>query len=160
MTPLRIVCVGRLKESYWKDAQSEYVKRLSRLSPVEVVELEDEKEPASRSPALMARVKDAEGARILGRLAPGDYVLALCVGAKQPTSEGFAAHLAQLHAAGHGQVTLVIGGSLGLSDAVLARADEKLGLSEMTLPHQLCRVVLLEQLYRAAKINAGERYHK
>lgn len=160
MTPLRLLCVGRLKEGYWRDAQAEYVKRLSRLTPIEVIEVEDEKEPPSLSPALMERVKDAEGARLLSKLAPEDYVAALCVGAKQPTSERFAAHLSQLHSAGHGRITLVIGGSLGLSGAVLARADEKLGLSEMTLPHQLCRVVLLEQLYRAAKINAGERYHK
>ncbi len=160
MTPLRLLCVGRLKEGYWRDAQAEYVKRLGRLSPIEVTEVEDEKEPPSLSPALIARVKDAEGARLLAKLAPGEYVAALCVGAKQQTSERFAEHLSRLHSAGHGRVTLVIGGSLGLSDAVLARANEKIGLSEMTLPHQLCRVVLLEQLYRAAKIGAGERYHK
>lgn len=158
--PIKIVCVGKLKEGFFAQAQDEYLKRLSRLTPTSVVELPDEREPESLTPALIERVMAREGEKILAKLAPSDYVIALCVDAPQMSSEGFADKISALFTQGHSQLAFVIGGSLGLSKDVISRADHKLGLSKMTLPHQLCRVFLLEQIYRAAKINAGERYHK
>lgn len=157
---VKIVCVGKLRESYFADAAREYQKRLSRLMPVAVEELADEREPADRSEALCRQVVVREGERILKAIGAQEHVVALCVGAPQPTSEGLAARLRELFVNGRSDVTFVIGGSLGLSPQVLARANERMGMSAMTFPHQLARVILLEQLYRAAKINAGERYHK
>lgn len=154
-----IVCVGRLREKFYAGAAEEYEKRLSRFGKMEIVEIPDLPEPPNASDAQRAQVMEKEGAAILSRLRPGDYVTALCIDGPQLTSEEFARHLARNDMRGGRQV-FVIGGSLGLSPAVIARADEKLSLSRMTFPHQLARVLLLEQLYRACKINAGERYHK
>ena len=155
-----VLCVGKLRERFFVDAAEEYRKRLSRLMPVTVVELPDEREPENASPALCRQVVQREGERILARIAPQAYVIALCVDAKQPTSEELAEKLQGLFVQGQSNVTFIIGGSLGLSPEVLARANERMGMSRMTFPHQLCRVLLLEQLFRTAKINAGERYHK
>lgn len=154
-----IVCVGRLREKFYADAAEEYRKRLSRFGKMEIVELPDLPEPAGASDAQRAQVMEKEGAAILSRLRPGDHVTALCIEGPQLTSEAFARRLAESDMRGGRQV-FVIGGSLGLSPAVVSRADEKLSLSKMTFPHQLARVLLLEQLYRACKINAGEKYHK
>ena len=154
-----IVCVGRLREKFYAAAAEEYEKRISRFGRLEIIELPDLPEPANASPADQRKVMEKEGESILARLKPGDLVAALCIDAPQFTSEAFAARLKDHETRGRRQV-FVIGGSLGLSPAVIARADEKISLSRMTLPHQLARVVLLEQLYRACKINAGERYHK
>lgn len=155
---VRVVCVGRLKERFYQDACAEYLKRLGRLMPTAVVEVPDEPEGASDKAC--EQVKEREARRMLERVAPGEYVVALCVGAKEPSSEELAARLQALFVSGRPNVTFLIGGSLGLGQSALARADERMGLSRLTLPHQLCRVVLLEQLFRAAKINANERYHK
>lgn len=157
---LKLVCVGRLRESWFADAVKEYEKRLSRLNPVTIVELPDEREPETPSEALCEQVMRKEGERILRAIRPQEHVIALCIKAKQLHSEALADKLRTLYVNGKSDVTFVIGGSLGLSDAVLARADERLSMSGMTFPHQLARVMLMEQLYRAAKINAGERYHK
>lgn len=154
-----IVCVGRLREKYYADAAQEYLKRLSRFGKMDMVELPDLPEPPNASPAQQAQVMEKEGAAILSRIRPGDHVIALCIDGPQLTSQAFARHMAQNDMRGGRQV-FIIGGSLGLSPAVIARADETLSLSQMTFPHQLARVLLLEQLYRACKINAGERYHK
>ena len=154
-----IVCVGRLREKYFAAAAEEYAKRISRFGRLEIIELPDLPEPVNASPADQRKVMEKEGESILARLKATDHVIALCIDAPQAESEAFAAHMAETEMRGRRQV-FVIGGSLGLSTAVVARADEKLSLSRMTLPHQLARVVLLEQLYRACKINAGERYHK
>ena len=154
-----IVCVGRLKEKGYAAAAEEYVKRLSRYGKTEIVELPDLPEPANASFADRIQVMDREGQSILARLKPADHVIALCIEGSQMTSEAFAARLSQLEMKGK-RIVFVIGGSLGLSPAVIQRANEKLSLSKMTFPHQLARVLLLEQLYRACKINAGERYHK
>lgn len=154
-----IVCVGRLREKFYAAAAEEYEKRLSRFGRVEILEVPDLPEPPGASDAQRAQVMEKEGAAILSRLRPGDHVTALCIDGPQLTSEAFARRLAQNDMRGGRQV-FVIGGSLGLSAAVAGRADEKLSLSKMTFPHQLARVLLLEQLYRACKINAGERYHK
>ncbi len=155
-----ILCMGKLRERFYAEAAQEYVKRLSRLMPVAVVELPDEREPDNPSPALCQQVVRREGERMLAKIAPQDYVIALCVDGKQPTSEELAGKLKGLFVDGKSNITFLIGGSLGLSPEVLSRANERMGMSRMTFPHQLARVILLEQLFRAAKINAGERYHK
>lgn len=158
--PISVICVGKLREKYFQDAAEEYMKRLSRLTPVHVVELPDEKEPANPTEAMCRQVMDREGEKILSRIGQQDYVIAMCINARQQASEELARHLSDLFTQGRSRITFVIGGSLGLSDAVLRRADERMSMSAMTFPHQLARVMLLEQLFRAAKINAGERYHK
>ena len=154
-----VVCVGRLKEKGYAAAAEEYLKRLSRFGKTEIIELPDLPEPANASDADRAQVMEKEGHGILSRLKPADHVIALCIDGPQLTSEAFAARMSQLEMRGK-RIVFVIGGSLGLSPAVIGRADEKLSLSKMTFPHQLARGLLLEQLYRACKINAGERYHK
>lgn len=154
-----VLCVGRLREKYYADAAAEYLKRLSRFGKWDVIEIPDLPEPENASAAQRAQVMEREGAGLLSRLRPGDRVTALCVEGPQLTSEAFAARLSE-NAMRGGRPVFVIGGSLGLSPAVIGRADEKLSLSRMTFPHQLARVLLLEQIYRACKIGAGERYHK
>ncbi len=155
-----IVCVGRLRESFYADAAKEYLKRLSRFGKTELIEVPDLPEPANASDADRAKVMEKEGQQILSRLRLGDRVIALCVNAPQYDSEAFARHLKEMEMLSGARQVFVIGGSLGLSPAVLQRADEKISFSKMTFPHQLARVILLEQLYRACKINAGEKYHK
>ena len=157
---LTVIGVGRLREKGFRLLADEYLKRLSRFGKTEEIELNDLPEPPGESPALEKQVKDREGEAILARIRPGDYVVALTIGGKRWDSAALAAHLEALQTAGHGSLTFVLGGSLGLSEAVLSRADEELSMSPMTFPHQLARVMLLEQLYRCMKINAGERYHK
>ena len=157
--PEAIVCVGRLREKFWADAAAEYLKRLSRLSRMEIVELPDLPEPSNASDAQRRQVMEKEGQEILLRLKDSDFVAALCIDAPQMDSGELAAFVARAEGTGR-RLTFVIGGSLGLSDAVLSRADTRISMSKMTFPHQLARVMLLEQLYRAHKINAGERYHK
>ncbi len=138
----------------------EYLKRLGRYGRYEEIELPDLPEPGEGSAALEEKVKTREGEAILARIRPGDRVIALTIGGKARSSEDLAKHLRELKTAGCGRLVFVVGGSLGLGENVLARADEELSMSAMTFPHQLARVMLLEQLYRAEKINAGERYHK
>ena len=157
---IKIVCVGKLKDAFFRDAVAEYAKRLSRFCVLEICEVADEKAPESLSPAEEAQVIAKEGERLLGRILPSEFVVSLCVGGKSLSSEQFAALLQATFDRQASTITFVIGGSLGLSPAVLTRADYALSVSDMTLPHGLCRVFLLEQVYRAFKINAGEPYHK
>ena len=154
-----IIGVGKLKEAWQRDACAEYMKRLKRFGPIEIKEIPDQPEPDKPSEALNQRVKDAEGREILAQIKPTDRVVALAINGKNYDSEGFAEKIAQWTGDGR-RLVLIIGGSLGLSDDVMKRADEKLSFSKMTFPHQLMRVILLEQIYRAHKINANERYHK
>lgn len=154
-----IIGVGKLKEAWQRDACAEYMKRLKRFGPIEIKEIPDQPEPDKPSEALNLRVKDAEGKEILAQIKPTDRVVALAINGKTYDSEGFAEKIAQWTGDGR-RLVLVIGGSLGLSDDVMKRADEKLSFSKMTFPHQLMRVILLEQTYRGFKINANERYHK
>ena len=154
-----IICVGRLKEKYFSGAAEEYTKRLSRYGRFEIIELPDLPEPANASDADRRQVIEKEGENILARLKPNDYVTAMCIDAPQFTSEAFAEKLAANDQRGT-RLVFVIGGSLGLSPAVVKRADEKLSLSKMTFPHQMMRVILLEQIYRSFKINRHEAYHK
>ena len=155
-----MIVVGKMKEKPYRSMADEYLKRLSRYGRFEEVEVPDLPEPANSSPAIEEQIKQKEGEAILQRIKPGDHVIALTIPGKQYASPELAAHLRDLTVRGAGNLVLVIGGSLGLSPAVIARADEELSMSKMTFPHQLARVMLLEQLYRAMKINAGERYHK
>ena len=155
-----ILCVGRLREKFFADAAAEYVKRISRFGKCEIIEVPDLPEPVNASDADRSRVMDKEGESLLARLKSGDRVIALCIDGPQYESTAFARHIAENEMRFGGRQVFVIGGSLGLSPAVLRRADEKISLSRMTFPHQLARVLLLEQIYRACKINAGEKYHK
>jgi len=157
---ITIIAMGKMKEKPYRQMADEYLKRLSRYGKVEEVELPDLPEPANSSPAIEKQIKDKEGEAILSRIRPGDYVIALTIPGKQWDSPGLSRHLDDLMNRGQSSLVFLIGGSLGLSDRVLARADEEISMSKMTFPHQLARVMLLEQLYRAMKIRSGERYHK
>ena len=155
-----ILCVGKMKEKPYRQMADEYLKRLSRYGKYEEIEIPDLPEPAVTSEALEEQIKTREGEAILAKIRPGDRVIAMTIGGKRRSSEELAKHLAELRVGGISNLVFVIGGSLGLGKNVLERADEELSMSPMTFPHQLARVMLLEQLYRAEKINAGERYHK
>lgn len=154
-----VLCVGKLKEKWQKDGCAEYLKRLTRYGHMEVVEVEDQPEPAKPSDALNKKVIEAEGQALLKKIRPTDLVIALCIKAQAPDSEGLSRLIENWSLQGR-RLVFVIGGSLGLSDEVLRRADHKLSFSNLTFPHPLMRVILLEQLYRAERIRTGERYHK
>jgi 23S rRNA (pseudouridine1915-N3)-methyltransferase len=157
---IQIVSVGKLKERYLVDGIAEYVKRLGPYAKVQVVEVTDEKAPESMSPAEERQVKEREGERLLAQLRSDAFVVALAIDGQALSSEQLAQQLADLGTYGRSQVAFVIGGSLGLSSDVLCRADMRLSFGRMTLPHQLMRLVLVEQIYRAFKINRREPYHK
>ena len=152
---IALVVVGRLKERYWREAAEEYLKRLGPYANVRVVEIADRDSGRDEARALAE-----EGADILRALPEGAHVIALEIDGKQRSSEQFSAHLDELGLSGKSSIALVIGGSVGLSAEVLTRADERASLGPMTLPHNLARVVVLEQLYRAFRISRGEPYHK
>ena len=154
-----ILCVGKLKQAWEKEACGEYLKRLTRYGRFEVIEVDDCPEPTKPSAALDKQVLDREGALLLRQIRPTDRVVALCIDARTYDSPGLSAQLSQWAMQGQ-RIILVIGGSLGLSEDVLRRADERLSFSKLTFPHPLMRVILLEQVYRACKIAKGERYHK
>ncbi len=157
---ITIFCVGKLKERYWQDAIAEYSKRLSRYDKLEIIEVPYEKAPETMSAAQEAAVMEKEGQRILKYVRDDMYVVALAIQGKTYTSEGLAQMLEKKALNGVSHIAFVIGGSLGLSPEVLNRAEEKISFSAMTFPHQLMRVILLEQIYRAEKINHHEPYHK
>ena len=154
-----IIGVGSLKEDWQKQGCSEYLKRLTRYGKYEVCEVPDEPEPAKPSETLNNQVMEKDGLKILKLIKPTDFVIALCIEGKAVSSTELAS-LTQSWESGGKRCVFVIGGSLGLSKDVTARADYKLSFSKMTFPHPLMRVILLEQLYRSARINSGERYHK
>ena len=156
---MALICMGKLKEKYWRDAAAEYEKRLSRFGKWETIELPDLPEPSNSSPAIEEQIKKKEGEAILSKLRDGDVVVCLCIDGKQMDSVQLSRKLTELIDTGR-RVVFIIGGSLGLSDEVVRRAQVKLSFSPMTFPHQLARIMLLEQTYRALKIAAGERYHK
>ena len=157
----QILCVGKMKDKPYRLMADEYLKRLSRYGKYEECEVPDLPEPASGSSAVLEeQLKTKEGEALLAKIRPGDRVIALTIGGKLRSSEELAKHLAELKTGGVSSLVFVIGGSLGLGKNVLARADEEMSMSPMTFPHRLARVMLLEQLYRAEKINANERYHK
>ncbi|ASF41344.1 23S rRNA (pseudouridine(1915)-N(3))-methyltransferase RlmH [Halobacillus halophilus] len=157
---ITIVTVGKLKEKYLKQGIEEYVKRLGPYAKVDIIEVSDEKAPENLSEAQMEEVKQKEGERILSKISQDAYVMTLEIEAKQLTSEKLASHMDSLATYGKSKVAFVIGGSLGLSDEVLKRSDFSLSFSKMTFPHQLMRLMLVEQVYRAFKIMKNEPYHK
>ena len=157
---VNVVCIGKLKERYWQEACTEYAKRLSRFMSLQVTELREERLPDKAGAAEESAVIEAEGQAILKALPEDAFVVALDLKGKTMDSPALARYLDDLRLQGRSHVAFVIGGSLGLSQAVLRRADLRLSFSAFTFPHQLMRVILLEQLYRACKISAGEKYHK
>ncbi|MEW4290660.1 23S rRNA (pseudouridine(1915)-N(3))-methyltransferase RlmH [Rossellomorea sp. FS2] len=157
---ITIITVGKLKEKYLKQGIAEYTKRLGAYAKIDIVELADEKAPEVLSDSEMQQVKNKEGERILSKISSDHHVIALAIQGKMKSSEELADTLDKLATYGKSKVAFIIGGSLGLSDDVLKRADEKLSFSKMTFPHQLMRLVLVEQVYRAFRINRGEPYHK
>ena len=154
-----ILCVGKLRESWQRDGCAEYLKRLTRYGKYEIVQVDDLREPDNASPAQIRQIVEKEGQALLGRIKPNDRVVAMCIQAKAPDSLGLADQVKRWTSGGQ-RTVFVIGGSNGLSEAVLSRADERLSFSNLTFPHGLMRVILLEQLYRAERICAGEKYHK
>ena len=157
---ISIITVGKLKEKYLKQGIAEYTKRLSAYAKVEEIELADEKAPENLSENDMLIVKQKEGERILAKIAPDTYVIALAIEGSMKSSEQLAANLDRLATYGKSKIAFVIGGSLGLSDDVMKRANETLSFSKMTFPHQLMKLILVEQIYRAFRINRNEPYHK
>lgn len=157
---IRIVAVGKVKERYLRDGITEYAKRLGRYGRIDIVEAREERAPESLSGKEMEQVKDREGEGVLKLCRPGACRVALAIEGDRLSSEQFAEYIRKSETTGQGRFDFIIGGSLGLSDTVITSADMRLSFSPMTFPHQLMRLILLEQLYRAAKINRGEVYHK
>ena len=157
---IQIICVGKLKEKYWQDACAEYMKRLGRYCNIEIVELKESRLPENASLADEENVKKEEGASILKAIKDGTYVITLEILGKMLDSPQLAEKMDELALDGKSNIAFVIGGSLGLSAEVSKRSDYKLSFSKMTFPHQMMRVILLEQIYRSFKINRHETYHK
>lgn len=157
---INIICIGKLKERYWQDAVKEYSKRLGRFCTLNIIELKESPLRANPSQADEEAVKVAEGREILAKIKPGDYVVTLEIKGKSPDSVQLARKISDLGLQGRSTIDFIIGGSLGLSGEVSSRSDFKLSFSAMTFPHQLMRVILLEQIYRSFKINSNEAYHK
>lgn len=157
---ISIITIGKLKEKYLKQGIEEYLKRLSSYAKVEIIELADEKAPENLSKSEMEQVKQKEGERILAKISDDTYVIALAINGKQKSSEELAKEIDSLATYGKSKVAFVIGGSLGLSSEVMKRSNAALSFSKMTFPHQLMRLVLVEQIYRAFRIIRNEPYHK
>jgi len=157
---ITIITVGKLKEKYLKDAIDEYSKRLGRYCKLDIIELNDEKTPDNASEKEEEVIKEKEGQLILNKIKDNMFVIAMDLGGKQLSSEDFADYIQNLGVIGSSNIAFIIGGSLGISKSVLARANYKMCFSKMTFPHQLFRVMLLEQIYRGFRIIKGEPYHK
>ncbi|MPM48557.1 Ribosomal RNA large subunit methyltransferase H [bioreactor metagenome] len=157
---ITVISVGKLKEKYLKEAIDEYAKRLQRYCKISIIELQDEKTPDNASEKEELQIKNKEGEAILKSIKDNSFVIALDLKGKMLTSEEFSTYIQELGVSGKSDLVFVIGGSLGLSQEVLNRANYKLCFSKMTFPHQLFRVMLLEQIYRGFRIMKGEPYHK
>ena len=157
---ITLICVGKLREKYLVQGVEEYAKRLGRYCSLEIIELADESTPDNAPAAITAAIKKKEGERILKAIKDDSYCIALAIDGNMLSSEELAAKLEKLAVTGTSHISFVIGGSLGLSKEVMARANYKLSFSKMTFPHQLMRLIFLEQLYLAFKINKNEPYHK
>ena len=157
---IRILSVGKIKEKYLNAGIAEYAKRLSRYCKLTVCQVADEKTPDRASDALNEQIKDTEGQRLLKHIREQDYVIALAIDGNMLDSVELSRKIGQLGVEGRSSIAFVIGGSLGLSDAVLQRADYRLSFSRMTFPHQLMQMILLEQIYRGFRILNNEPYHK
>ncbi len=160
MIGVNIICEGKLKEKYLRDACDEYKKRLGAFCKLNITELSPRRLSDNPSPAEIENALAAEGKEILSKIPSNSYVYAMCIEGSQLPSEKLAMKIAQNAVDGSGSITFIIGGSFGLSEEVKKRADFRLSMSQMTFPHQLARVMLLEQLYRAFNINNGGKYHK
>lgn len=157
---ITILCVGQIKEKYFRDAIAEYQKRLSRYCKLQMIEVADEKTKENASEAENDLIRKKEGERLLKHIKDSDYCITLEIDGKMLTSEGLSKEIDRLGLAGKSSLVFVIGGSIGLDTAVLKRSDYALSFSKMTFPHQLIRVILLEQIYRSYRIMRGEPYHK
>lgn len=160
MQKVKIICVGQLKETYWREAQAEYMKRLKTFCKPEICVLAPERLPENPSAAEIAQGLKKEGAKIQAQIPAGAYVYTLQIEGKAVSSEAFAAQLQQHALAGKSTVVFIIGSSFGLDESIKNHSDFALSFSAMTFPHQLARVMLLEQIYRAFSIQAGTKYHK
>lgn len=160
MTSVKILCLGKLKEPYLREACAEYQKRLTPFCKLTIIEKTPERLPSDPSQAQIDAALKAEGRALLAEIPAGAHVYCLCIEGKQRSSEQFSAELDRIAVSGKSTVVFVIGSSYGLAPEVKARADVKLSMSQMTFPHQLARVMLLEQLYRAYQIGSGGKYHK
>lgn len=157
---ITVICVGKIKEDFYRKAVSEFEKRLSKYCKLEIIEVQDEKTPDNASEALEEQIKEKEAVRILKHIKEDAYVYTLEIEGKNPDSVSFANQINQLAIHGKSHIQFIIGGSLGLHQSVTERSDQALSFSKMTFPHQLMRVVLLEQIYRSYRIIMGEPYHK
>ena len=157
---IKIVTVGKLKEKYLKDGIAEYTKRISRFAKLEMIELTDEKTPDKASELENQKILETEGARILSKVGERDFVVVLAIEGKTFSSEEFSKQLEQASIKGYSTLTFIIGGSLGLAPVVKNRANLSVSFGRLTLPHQLMRLVLVEQIYRAFTIQQGSPYHK
>ena len=160
MLNINIICVGKLKENYLKNAADEYSKRLSKYCNLKFVEIQDEKLPNKINDSIIKEIKDKESKKILENIKKDSYIMALDLKGKQFTSEEFSEKIEDITVKGFSTINFIIGGTLGLNDEVLDRSNELISFSKMTFPHQLFRVILLEQIYRTFKINNNEEYHK
>lgn len=157
---IKIICVGKLKEKYLKDGILEYTKRLTRFCKTEIIEITDEKIPDNASKAQEDSILKTEGEKILKHIQKGEYIISLCVEGKNISSTELADKMSNITLSGTSTITFIIGGSLGIYEKIKNLSDFKLSFSKMTFPHQLMRLILLEQIYRAFKINSNEEYHK
>ena len=157
---ISIACVGKIKEKFYKDAISEYEKRLSRYCKLEFLEVADEKTPEGAGASMEEQIKEKEARRLLERIRDDAFVCTLEIDGKRLSSESFARWMEGLPVKGPSHIVFVIGGSLGLHESIRRRSDISLSFSDMTFPHQLMRVILVEQIYRAFRIIHGEPYHK
>lgn len=160
MINITLITVGKIKEKYFTDAIAEYSKRLGRYCKLNIIELKDEPTPDNPSENERQQVLKKEGARILEKIPKSCYVVPLCIEGKQKTSEELSEFIQKTATDGYNEIVFIIGGSMGICDEVKAKADFKLSFSKMTFPHQLMRVILLEQIYRAFNIADGGKYHK
>lgn len=157
---IKVICVGKIKEKYIEEGIKEFRKRLSRYCKLDIIEINDEKAPENLSQKEMEIVKSKEGEKILAKIPQNAHVISLVIEGKQLTSEGLAGAIENLMVGGSNDICFIIGGSLGLSKEVIKRSDYRLSFSKMTFPHQLMRLILLEQVYRGFRIIKGEPYHK
>ena len=160
MIQVKLICVGKMREKYYTEAFAEYAKRLQAYCRLELLEITEQRLPDRPSDREIAAALEREGQEILKAVPADAYTVALCVEGRQMPSEGMAALIAERESSGRPKLCFVIGGSYGLAPSVKARADRRLSMSQMTFPHHLARVMLIEQLYRGFKINEGSQYHK
>ena len=157
---IRIAAVGKIKEKWMREGIADYLKRIQPYEKTEVIEVEDEKAPESNSMAENEKVKTVEGSKLLKQIKDTDYVILLDLAGREMDSVSLSKHIESVHTKGYNRIVFVIGGSLGVSKQLIQRADYRWKLSVNTFPHQLCRIVVLEQIYRAFRILHNEPYHK